>query len=496
MADIAFEKDLAVTETGIAGLKAVELAVHGDERGWFKENWQRAKMTAMGVPDLRVVQNNISYNDSRGVTRGVHAEPWDKFVSVARGSVFGAWVDLREASATYGRTFTCTLDPSRAIYVPRGVGNSFQALEDGTAYTYLVDAHWSAELKSTYTFVNLADPALGIDWPIPLSEATVSEADLAHPMLKDVVPMAPRRTLVTGCNGQLGRAVRALAEERGLSAWFDFCDVDSFDMSDPGAYSEYDWPLYGTVINCGAYTAVDGAETPEGRAAAWRANAMGPALLARTCSEHGITLVHVSSDYVFDGTAEVHDEDEPFSPLSVYGQTKAAGDIAVAGCPRHYIMRSSWVVGDGRNFVGTMKGLSDRVADPADPLDRVTVVDDQLGRLTFTRDMAKGIFHLLGYREGDAEPSEPAPHGTYDLTGSGPVESWAQIAARVFDLANGNGAAVAPVSTAEYYASAGGPVAPRPEHSALDLSKIRAAGYAPRDWTESLSEYLEHLCSR
>lgn len=496
MADIAFEKDLAVTETGIAGLKVVELAVHGDERGWFKENWQRAKMTALGVPDLRVVQNNISYNDSRGVTRGVHAEPWDKFVSVARGSVFGAWVDLREGSATYGRTFTCTLDPSRAIYVPRGVGNSFQALEDGTAYTYLVDAHWSAELKSTYTFVNLADPALGIDWSIPLSEATVSEADLAHPMLKDVVPMAPRRTLVTGCNGQLGRAVRALAEERGLSAWFDFCDVDSFDMSDPGAYSEYDWPLYGTVINCGAYTAVDGAETPEGRAAAWRANAMGPALLARTCSEHGITLVHVSSDYVFDGTAEVHDEDEPFSPLSVYGQTKAAGDIAVAGCPRHYIVRSSWVVGDGRNFVGTMKGLSDRCADPGDALDRVAVVDDQLGRLTFTRDMAEGIFHLLGYREADAEPSEPAPHGTYDLTGSGPVESWAQIAARVFDLANGNGAAVAPVSTAEYYASAGGPVAPRPEHSALDLSKIRAAGYAPRDWTESLSEYLEHLCSR
>ncbi len=491
-----FEKVLSVGETGIAGLKVVDLAVHGDSRGWFKENWQRAKMTALGVPDLRVVQNNISYNDSRGVTRGVHAEPWDKFVSVARGSVFGAWVDLREGSATYGRTFTCTLDPSRAIYVPRGVGNSFQALEDGTAYTYLVDAHWSAELKSTYTFVNLADPELGIEWPIPLDEATVSEADLNHPMLADVVPMAPKRTLVTGCNGQLGRAVRALAEERGLSAWFDFCDVDSFDMSDPGAYSEYDWPLYGTVINCGAYTAVDGAETPEGRAAAWRANAMGPALLARTCSEHGITLVHVSSDYVFDGTAEVHDEDEPFSPLSVYGQTKAAGDIAVAGCPRHYIVRSSWVVGDGRNFVGTMKGLSDRVADPADPLDRVTVVDDQLGRLTFARDMAEGIFHLLGYREGDAEPSEPAPHGTYDLTGSGPVESWAQIAARVFDLANGNGAAVAPVSTAEYYASAGGPVAPRPEHSALDLSKIRAAGYAPRDWTESLSEYLEHLCSR
>ena len=277
MADIAFEKDLKVAETGIEGLKVVDLAVHGDSRGWFKENWQRAKMTALGIPDLRVVQNNVSYNDSRGVTRGIHAEPWDKFISVARGSVFGAWVDLREGSETFGKVYTCTLDPSRAIYVPRGVGNSFQALEDGTAYTYLVDAHWSLELKKTYTFVNLADPELAIEWPIPLDQATVSEAYLNHPMLKDVVPMAPKRTLVTGCNGQLGRAVRALAEERGVAKDFDFCDIDTFDMSDPAAYAQYDWSLYGTVINCGAYTAVDRAETPEGRATAWKANATGPA---------------------------------------------------------------------------------------------------------------------------------------------------------------------------------------------------------------------------
>lgn len=247
MADIAFEKDLSVAETGIGGLKVVDLAVHGDSRGWFKENWQRAKMTALGIPDLKVVQNNISYNDSRGVTRGIHAEPWDKFISVAHGSVFGA------------------------------------------------------------------------------------------------------------------------------------------------------------------YTAVDRAETPEGRAIAWKANATGPALLARTCAEHGITLVHVSSDYVFDGTAEVHTEDEPLSPLSVYGQTKAAGDIAVAGCPRHYIMRSSWVIGEGHNFVKTMKGLSDLVTDPEDKLAQVTVVDDQLGRLTFTRDMAAAIFHVLGTHAPTGTTTTPAP---------------------------------------------------------------------------------------
>ena len=490
MSDFDFEKQLTVTETGIEGLEVLDLAVHGDSRGWFKENWQRAKMTGLGIPDLRIVQNNVSYNDERGVTRGIHAEPWDKFISIARGSVFGAWVDLRAGSPTYGKVYTCTLDPSKAIYVPRGVGNSFQALEDGTAYTYLVNAHWSAELKRTYTFVNLADPQLAIDWPIPLSECELSEADKAHPMLADALPMEPKRTLVTGCNGQLGHAVRKLADELGLPG-FDYCDIDTFDLSEPEDYAKYDWTLYGAVINCGAFTAVDRAETPEGRRVCWAANATGPALMARTCAEHGITMVHVSSDYVFDGTRGDHGEDEPLAPLSVYGQSKAAGDLAVLNAPKSYVLRSSWVIGEGHNFVKTMKGLSDRVA--AGELPQVTVVDDQLGRLTFTDQMAAAIFHVLGYRDGDVEPSAPVEPGLYNLTGSGAVRSWADIARAVFDAANGNGDRVVPVSTADYYASAAGPIAPRPEHSDLDLSKIEAAGFSPRDWEDELADYMRTL---
>ena len=478
---IEYEKELKVAETGIAGLVVIDLAVHGDARGWFKENWQREKMLALGIPDKRWVQNNISYNEKRGATRGIHAEPWDKLISVATGSVFGAWVDLRAGSATYGKVYTCVLDPSKAIYVPRGVGNSYQALEDGTAYTYLVDAHWSLEQKKTYTFVNLADPDLSIDWPIPLDRCEVSDADRGHPLLRDVAPMPPKRTLVTGCNGQLGRAVRALAEERGTAGTFDFCDVDTFDMSDPSQYCRYDWPLYGTVVNCGAYTAVDRAETREGRAAAWGANATGPALLSKVCAEHGITLVHISSDYVFDGTREVHDEDEPLSPLSVYGASKAAGDLAVSTCPAHYILRSSWVIGDGNNFVKTMMKLSDRCADPNDELNEVTVVDDQVGRLTFTDDMADAIFHLL---------ETEAPYGTYDLTCSGDPVSWADIACRVFELRNGNGGAVRPVPTAEYYAKVEGAAALRPKCSALSLCKAGAVGLVSRSWEDKLVGYL------
>ena len=478
---IEYEKELKVTETGIPGLKVIDLAVHGDARGWFKESWQREKMCALGIPDRRWVQNNISFNEKRGATRGIHAEPWDKLISVATGSVFGAWVDLRAGSDTYGKVYTCVLDPSKAIYVPRGVGNSYQALEDGTAYTYLVDAHWSLEQKGTYTFVNLADPDLAIDWPIPLGECEISDADRHHPLLEDVEPMLPKRTLVTGCNGQLGRAVRKLAEERGIAGAFDFTDIADFDFSDSGQYQKIDWPLYGTVVNCGAYTAVDRAETQEGRVAAWKANATGPALLSKACAEHGITLVHISSDYVFDGTREIHDEDEPFSPLSVYGASKAAGDLAVLTCPHHYILRSSWVIGDGNNFVRTMMRLSDRVADPADPLDHVDVVDDQIGRLTFTDDMAEAIFHLL---------ETEAPYGTYNLTCSGDPASWADIARAIFDYRKGNGDAVRPVSTDEYFSKAHRPTASRPYHSTLRLRKLTTGGFVSTEWTGSLEKYI------
>ena len=492
MAEFEFEKPLKAEATNIPGMLVFDLPVHGDSRGWFKENWQRVKQMDIGLPDLGPVQNNISFNAERGVTRGIHAEPWDKYISVATGSVFGAWVDLRPGKS-FGEVYTCLIDPSKAIYVPRGVGNSFQALEDGTAYAYLVNAHWSAELKKTYTFVNLADPELGIEWPIPLDRCELSEADKSHPMLKDAIPMAPRRTLVTGANGQLGRAVRELAGERGLLGCFDFADRGEFDFSNAAEYSKVDWTLYGTVINCGAYTAVDSAEAPEGRKAAWKANAQGPALLAKACAEHGITLVHISSDYVFDGTIKEHPEDEPFSPLGVYGQTKAAGDMAVANCPRYYIVRSSWVIGEGTNFVRTMAALSDRCADPDDKLNQVTVVNDQYGRLTFARDMAEGIFWLLGYREGDREPSAPCEYGVYNLTGSGEVASWSDIAAEVFELRNGNAGAVKPVSTAEYYASAKGPVSPRPVHSALNLAKLQSVGCMPPDWEIELKELLAHF---
>ncbi len=178
--------ELTVTEAPIPGFYVITLPVHGDNRGWFKENYQKQKMEALGLPRFDIVQNNFSFNDRRGATRGLHAEPWEKFISVANGSVFGAWCDLR-AGHSFGATFTIEINPGIAVFVPRGVANGYQTLEDNVTYTYLVNAHWSPDAK--YTFVNLFDPEIGINWPIPQSEAVISDKDAVHPVLRDVTPM-------------------------------------------------------------------------------------------------------------------------------------------------------------------------------------------------------------------------------------------------------------------------------------------------------------------
>lgn len=178
--------DLAVRETVIPGFYVIDLVLHGDNRGWFKENYQKQKMEALGLPKFEVIQNNFSFNAEAGVTRGLHAEPWEKFISVANGRVFGAWVDLRKGS-TYGKVLSLEIAPDKAVFVPRGVANGYQTLEPNITYTYLVNEHWSANAK--YASLNLFDPQLGISWPIPKDKAIVSEKDKKPPMMADIQPM-------------------------------------------------------------------------------------------------------------------------------------------------------------------------------------------------------------------------------------------------------------------------------------------------------------------
>lgn len=178
--------DMTVTEAAIPGFYIIDVPLFGDNRGWFKENYQKTKLVALGLPPFEIVQNNISFNAEKGVTRGIHAEPWEKYITSATGRVFGAWVDLRQGDS-FGTIVTLEITPGKAVFVPRGVGNSFQTLEPNVAYSYLVNEHWSA--NADYTHVNLFDPEIGIQWPISKQHAIVSQKDTKQPMLADVIPM-------------------------------------------------------------------------------------------------------------------------------------------------------------------------------------------------------------------------------------------------------------------------------------------------------------------
>ncbi|WP_082567340.1 sugar nucleotide-binding protein [Janibacter sp. Soil728] len=458
--------DVSIERTQIPGLLMVRRLVHRDNRGWFTEAWQQAKMTALGLPDFGPVQHNVSHNAARGATRGIHAEPWDKLVTVVHGSVFGAWVDLREGES-FGATYSIEIDESVAVFVPRGVGNSYQALADETIYSYLVNEHWRPDL--VYPALALDDPTAAIDWPIPLSQSEISDKDRANPTLAEVTPFAPRPPLVLGGSGQVGRALLRLLPDAVAPA------RDELDLTDPAAVEAYDFSGHDLVINAAAMTAVDDAETPKGGRLAWRLNAELPAQLARRAGTDRFTLVQYSSDYVFDGRAEEHDEGEPLAPISEYGRTKAAGDLAVTVAPRHYLLRTSWVVGGGGNFVATMARLAREGVSPS-------VVDDQWGRLAFADEIAAATMHVV---------QRGAPFGTYNVSQSGESMTWAEIAREVFALCGRSREDVTAVTTAEY--GAGKEMAPRPTHSTLSLAKLTATGFEPTGQIEALRGYVATL---
>ena len=284
--------------------------------------------------------------------------------------------------------------------------------------------------------------------------------------------MTDSEIFIVGANGQLGTALK----QKFPSA--RSADIDELYITNKASVEKFDWSGIKVVINAAAYTNVDGAETTEGRIAAWDVNATAVGNLLPLGWRNKIKLVHISTDYVFDGSKNPHTEDEAFSPLSVYGASKAAGDLLVSQVSQHYILRTSWVIGEGKNFVRSMLELGQKGVNP-------TVVSDQLGRLTFTSELVRGIDHLL---TNDCE------FGTYNLTNDGEVVSWADVASRVFELA-GLGSKVTGISTEDYYKDKP-EVARRPLNSAMALTKIKSVGFEPKNWQDDLADYVKKEMNR
>lgn len=276
------------------------------------------------------------------------------------------------------------------------------------------------------------------------------------------------RVLVTGAVGQLGSDLMLLLADRAEHTSIGV-NLPEVDITDPGSvqavFADF---APDVVINCAAWTAVDLAEERE--ADALRVNGEGPAVLARACAQAGAWMVHLSTDYVFDGRAShPYPEDAAPDPQSAYGRTKLAGELAVIQAlpASSYLVRTAWLYGvQGQNFVKTiLRLLSER--------ETVSVVDDQLGQPTYARDLARQILLLL-----DARP----PAGTFHATNSGEV-TWYGFTKAICQEAGIDPARVLPTDSASFVRPA-----PRPAYSVLGHGAWARVGLpAMRDWREGLA---------
>ena len=293
------------------------------------------------------------------------------------------------------------------------------------------------------------------------------------------------KILITGCNGQLGTELQAQLRrgkselgpipDRLKNATVLPVDVDQLDITDRAEVVNFvrrHQP--DTIINCAAFTNVDGCETSKD--AAFKVNALGPRNLAIAADKINARLIHVSTDYVFSGEGDTPlDECDLPAPRSAYGTTKLLGEQYVQRfCRRHFIVRTAWLYGyNGKNFVKTMINAGKKFG-------KLTVVNDQLGNPTNAVDLAHHILKLAVSHE----------YGTYHCTGNG-ICSWYDFAAEIIRL-SGVEATVAPCTSAEY-AAAHPEAASRPAWSALDNRMLRCTvGDEMRPWQQALAAYFEH----
>jgi dTDP-4-dehydrorhamnose reductase len=282
--------------------------------------------------------------------------------------------------------------------------------------------------------------------------------------------------LVTGANGQLGQCLQQAASKDTLTEWI-FCSSAECDItSESSVMAALSGHTPAIVINCAAYTAVDKAEDEEERA--FQVNSQGVKILATACDTQGTALIHLSTDYVFDGKQTVpYVEDADCSPLTVYGQSKRGGEIeALQHCARTIVVRTSWVYSEyGSNFVKTMLRLGGEK-------ESLTIVTDQVGNPTNAHDLAAVLITMT-----ERILTDTAVFGIFHYTNTGDI-SWYDFATEIMGQA-GLPCTILP-TTSEIYIQK----APRPRYSVLDTTKIMDV-YAinPKPWKESLASTLATL---
>lgn len=283
------------------------------------------------------------------------------------------------------------------------------------------------------------------------------------------------KVLVTGVKGQLGFDVVNELTKRNHSAIGT--DIEEMDITDAGSVDAFiSSAKPDAVIHCAAWTAVDAAEDEENRDTVYRVNADGTKNIATVCKKLGCKMMYISTDYVFNGqgTEAWQPDCKEYAPLSVYGQTKLQGELAVSSIlDEFFIVRIAWVFGyNGKNFIKTMLALSEKYEE-------LRVVSDQIGTPTYTFDLARLLVDMI----------ETDKYGYYHATNEGGYISWAEFAKEIFRQA-GKSTKVTPVTTAEYGLSK----AKRPFNSRLDKRKLVENGFEPLPtWQDALARYLKVL---
>ncbi|MDE7268216.1 MAG: dTDP-4-dehydrorhamnose reductase [Lachnospiraceae bacterium] len=284
-----------------------------------------------------------------------------------------------------------------------------------------------------------------------------------------------KKIIVTGANGQLGRAVNQVYAS-GSEYECVNTDVNDLDITDVDAVVRFvDEIKPYAIINCAAHTNVNGCETDVDNA--YRINAIGPRNLSIAATRAGARLMHVSTDYVFDGHADTpYTEFDAPNPEAVYGKTKLAGEQFVKEFAKDYfIIRTAWLYGDGKNFVKTMLGL-------AETHDKVTVVGDQFGSPTSASELAKAIAYLL--------PTDN--FGLFHGTCEG-ITNWADFTREIYRLA-GKSTEVVTVTSEEYEKNTTGVVAPRPAYSVLENYMLKlTTNHMFADWEKAIAEYIQNM---
>ncbi|MGR3741275.1 dTDP-4-dehydrorhamnose reductase [Companilactobacillus sp. DQM5] len=278
------------------------------------------------------------------------------------------------------------------------------------------------------------------------------------------------KTLITGGNGQLGTELKKLLDEK--NEIYTATDSKELDITNEQAVNNYFLENKPEIVyHCAAYTAVDAAEEEPGKLINEKVNIEGTKNIAQAAQNVGATLIYVSTDYVFDGKNEkMYTEDSPANPKNEYGKTKLAGEQLVSSIlDKYYIIRTSWVFGEfGKNFVYTMLKLAENHS-------RLTVVNDQVGRPTWTRTLAEFMTYVV---ENEVE------YGLYQLSNDNSC-TWYEFASEI--LRNKN-VEVKPVTSEEFPQKAY-----RPKHSIMDLSKAKSTGFKIPTWQEALSKFMEEI---